>query len=152
MTSLGDFGVSRPAHEADFGYFGSVVRVHPDLSDLTLIEFMEVAVAIDTMPTSGAMGAVSTMLRSLVHPEDFAEFWSTAKANRQRVEDLTALAEALIESVTDRPTERPSDSSDGPPSTDENSPAVSFSPVVRDLERRGRPDLALMVVQAQEAG
>lgn len=150
MTSLGNFGVERPAHEADFGYFGKTVRVHPDLSDLALIEFMESAVAIESMGAGEAMGSVSKMLRSLVHPEDFDVFWKAARANRQTIEDLTTLAEALIESVADRPTVRPSGSSDGPLSTGASSPVVSSSPVVRDLEAKGRPDLALVVVQTQE--
>lgn len=147
---LGDFGTSRPAHEAEFGYFGHTIRVHPNLSDLALIEFMESAVAIDSMDGADAMVAVSRMLRSLVHPDDWSTFWDAARANRQQIDDMTGLAEKLIESLTDRPTERPSDSSDGPPSTDEKSPVVSSSPVVRRLEQQGRPDLALMVVKTQE--
>lgn len=38
MTHLGDFGAARPPVTSTFGYFGETVRVHPDLSDLAIID------------------------------------------------------------------------------------------------------------------
>lgn len=144
---LGDFGTQRPPADDEFGYFGHTIRVHPDFSDVVFLEsFAESAAAVDV----GQVEAVNTMMRTLIHPEDFEQFWKLVRANRQQTEDLATLAMDIMESITDRPTERPSDSSDGPRSTDENSPVVSSSPVVRRLESQGRPDLALMVVQTQE--
>lgn len=145
MTHLGDFGVERPAHEDSFGYFGETVRVNPDLSDLAMVDFVETGVAIQAMDGKGGLLALKDMLRSLVHPEDFDRLWELAKANRQQIDDLDALAEAIVVSVTGRPTEQPSDSSDGLPTT----PDDSSSRALRLLD--GRPDLQMAIVRAQEA-
>lgn len=146
MTSLGDFGTPREAYDETFGYFGATIRVHPDLSDLALIDFAVMGDSIDE-ETSGteAIGAVMSMLRAVVHPEDFDEFWSLSKANRQTVDDLTDVVEKLVVAVTERPTQRPSASSRGQRSTGERSEGDSSSRVVNRLEEQGRPDLALLV-------
>ncbi len=151
MASLGDFGTPREAHVDSFGYFGDTIQVHPDLSDLSLIDFAFMGEGLgEESSGSDAIKAVMVMLRSLVAVEDFDRFWSLAKQNRQTIEDLTALAESLIVAVTQRPTERPSSSSAGQPSTEANSEVDSFSPVVSRLVDKGRPDLALMVARSEE--
>lgn len=152
MTSLGQFGTTRPPAEGfTFDYFDSTLRVHPDLSDLDLLDFVQMAGVLESDEVDGmaALHAVMSMLRRLVHPEDFDGFWALAKANRQTIEDLTELAQAVMVGVTERPTEQPSDSSDGQSSIAPSSTVVSSSPVTR-LESAGRPDLALVVHQAQE--
>jgi hypothetical protein len=62
------------------------------------------------------------------------------------------VAYRIIESATDRPTQLPADSSGGQSSTSGELTARSSATVVKQqFEARGRPDLALVVVQAQEA-
>lgn len=167
MASIGSFGTPReaPVEDLTFDYFGVEYRVHPDATDLELFEFMDVAASLDTIQAGGedaAIGsvvAIRSALRNLVHPDDYAAVWSAAKANRQTIEDLTELAMALAAAVADRPTERPSDSSDGPQSTEPSSTDDSSSldspdsAVIRSIRRHeaaGRPDLALAVEKAQE--
>lgn len=148
---IGDFGVVHEPYDETFGYFGQRLRVHPDLSDLALVEFAALGDGLGEETTgSEANAAVMGVFRTLVHPEDFDAFWSTSKANRQSMDDLMVFAEKVIEAVTERPTEQLSNSSDGQPSTETNSVVVSTSPVVRRLEVTGRGDLAHMVVLAQE--
>jgi hypothetical protein len=60
------------------------------------------------------------------------------------------VVEAAFVQPTERPTSRPSDSSDGPKNTKAKSGAGSSSKVIRRLEKSGRPDLALMVTMADE--
>jgi hypothetical protein len=148
--SLGSFGTPREAYDETFDYFGKEVRVHPDLSDLALLEFAELGAGLSDASGRDAIAAVWAMLRNLVHPDDFDMFWAAARANRQTLEDLTDLCEALVEAVAERPTKRPSDSSDGQRSTGASSGDVYSLPAVQRLERQGRPDLALMVVEAVE--
>ena len=151
MGKLGDFGTQRDKVEDTFGYFGETVRVHPDLTDLALLEIGRTATSMGPDTTGGeAIGFVFDLVRSLVHPDDFDTFWKLAKSNRQTVEDLTNLSMGLIEAVTERPTEQPSSSSAGPASTGTRSGVDSSLRVQRDMEAAGRPDLALVVQEVRE--
>lgn len=157
---LGDFGTPRPAlDDVTFGWLGRDFRVHPDLTDLNLFEFMEHAQAIDETDEPAAMELVTKQLSGLVHPDDYAEFLAHSIAHRQRYQDLMALMKGLIEGTSDRPTPRRSDSASGRRKTKGKSKRNSSAPVegggpatavVRRLEREGRPDLALTVVEAVE--
>lgn len=152
MSNLGSFGTPREAYTDEFDYFGETLRVHPDLSDLALIEFARMGSQIDEKTTGDqAISAVFTMLQMLVHVDDFETFWSAAKANRQTIDDLTDLAGQLVEAVAKRPTKRPSTSSRGRQRTAQKSAVASSRKVVRRLERQGRPDLALLVERSSEA-
>jgi hypothetical protein len=68
-ATLGDFGTPREAYDETFGYFGVQLRVHPDMSDLALLEFAELGANIEGATGSEALGAVWTMLRNIVHPD-----------------------------------------------------------------------------------
>ena len=155
---LGNYGAEHPEITATFGWFGATIRVHPDLSDLAfldLIPTMEMGGAdmtTDFALVAGLVDAVKAMATALVHPEDFDEFWGLAKKNRQTMEDIADLGAQLIEATTDRPTGLPSDSSDGQQATGTSSTGDSSSRALRLLEDRGRPDLAVAVLRAQEAG
>lgn len=150
MTHLGDLGTARPENDASFGWFGSVVRVHPDLSDLALIELVQTMVNVGDEKDGGkAMDTVAGIARALVHPDDHDGFWAQAKQNRQTMEDIVNLAGKLIGALADRPTRLPSDSSAGQQGTGPNSTGGSSSPAVRLLE--GRPDLQVAVMRAEAA-
>src|SRR2546423_1271994 len=69
----------------------------------------------------------------------------------QDVQDLMEVMHGITAAVAKRPTGRPSDSSAGRPTTKPNSAAKSSSRVKHRLEQQGRPDLALMVLEADEA-
>lgn len=143
MAHLGDFGCEHEPSDATFGYFGATLRVHPDLSDivwLTLADEMEAA--------DGEHAALRLIVSTLVHPDDVAEFWRLARANRQTLDDLQKFGIGMLSALTARPTERPSDFSDGPPPMQDSSATASV-PALHLL--KGRPDLQVAVLQAQEA-
>lgn len=144
MASLGSFGVvhepTTPNAEPDtFEYFGAIIRIVNDPDDIDMIDFLESARTIDDQGLM-ALTAVKDGLRILIDPRDFDLFWLTAKQNRQTVEDLSKLFSDLVTGETDRPTQQPSDFSNGRLETVESSTAVSFSPPVTS----GRPDLQII--------
>jgi hypothetical protein len=148
MGSLGTFGTPREINDETFTYFGIDVRCHPTMSDLSLHDFMERAAVIDeTDPAAWTL--VKDFIREQIHPEDFDKFWFLARQNRQNTADLMEVAKGLYAAVAGRPTTRPSGSARGRPRTRRKSAAGSSSPVIGRL--KGRPDLQLAVVMAQEA-
>ena len=155
MADLGSFGTPKapldPEQVDSFDWFGARVRVLPEFGELDLVDFFDSASRIEDTDTAQAMAALKGVFRECIDPEDFDTFWSTAKRERQGVEDLMEVVMAVVEAVTDRPTVRPSDSSAGPSRTSATSAGASSSRVIRRLEREGRPSVALMVQQAQEA-
>lgn len=141
---LGDFGIERPQVDEQFGYFGTVIRVNPDVSDLSIIEmFREVGAAQD----DAAVGTNRKIAATLVHADDLDVFMETAIRNRQTIEDLVQVGLNIIEALTARPTLLPSGSSDGQSTTDANSTADSSSRALQLLE--GRPDLQVAVLRAE---
>lgn len=154
---LGDFGTPREAlDDVTFGWLGKDFRVHPDLTDLNLFEFMEQARTIDESDERRAMELVTGQLSGLVHPDDWRAFLAHSIANRQHYQDLMQLMKGLIEATSDRPTRRRSDSSGGRQKTKGKSKRGSSEQggpaerVQRRLERAGRPDLAAVVMLADD--
>lgn len=155
---IGDLGIERPALDLEFGYFGLVLRVNPDATDLDLVEFLMTADSIDQLDEVKGTIAIGRYLRALVHPEDWDVFWSTAKGNRQNLTDLMLTTHAIIAAVAAFPTGQPSDSSTGPSSTGRRLKGgySSAGPARRDTTRaltllKGRPDLQSAVLRAAEA-
>lgn len=149
---IGNFGVERPPLDMTFGWFGNTVRVEPNLTDTILIDFLKQASEITDETGPEAMRAVEDFLAAMVHHEDFATFMHVARGNRQTIEDLMKVAYSILEVATARPTHAPADSSDGRSATqNESTESASVAVVRQQFERTGRPDLALAVVQAQEA-
>lgn len=150
MAHLGDFGQASEREVDSFGWFGTQVRVADTFGELVFSDWGEEFGGLDESDPK-AFTAVKNLLRRTVHVEDFEEFWQLAVANHQTTENLLALIKAILEAQTERPTQQPAVSSAGPVTIGPSSAAVSSSPVVRRLEASGRPDLALVHVQAQEA-
>lgn len=152
MASLGRFGVQRDLTEGDtFDFFEHEIRANAAFGELDLADFLEAAELVDVEDASESMRLLKGTMRAMVHPDDFDKFWATAKRERQGIEDLMGLMQAVVEAVSARPTGRPSDSSDGPRLTSVTSVGDSSSRVIRRLEQEGRPSIALMVAQAAEA-
>lgn len=150
MATLGDFGVEHPPVDDTFGWFGSEIRVHPDLSDLAIIDLFSSMATYgkkDTEAGPDALAAMAGVTALLVHPDDVDAFTVLARRHRQTMEDVASLAMELLAALSGRPTQLPSDSSDGQRSTGTRSGDVSSSPALRLLE--GRPDLQAAVVMAE---
>jgi hypothetical protein len=151
MTRLGDFGSVRDVPERDtFGWFGTEVRLHPSFGELVFTDWVEEHGNLEETDTR-SLTATKTLMRRMIDPEDFDSFWALAVKHRQGSADLLKLLQAVVESVTERPTQSPAVSSVGPVSTVPRSGDDLSSPVIARLEGQGRPDLALVHVQAAEA-
>jgi hypothetical protein len=149
MAHLGTFGTVREQRADTFAYFGTDIRINASVSpDLALTDFVDDASSVNE-DDPRALLSIKRFMQDLVHEDDFDTFWALARRNGQTVEDLAAVAKALLVAVSKRPTRRPSGSSGGPRRTRTKSAAGSSSTVLDRLE--GRPDLQLAVVTAQEA-
>lgn len=151
MSRIGDLGAApeEPLEPDTFGWFGMEVRVQPEFGELYFLDWAEEFSSVDENDPK-AMGAVKRFARGMVHEDDFAEFWRLAQRNHQSVEDITRVINTVLAAVAGRPTKQPSDSSDGRSVTGTSSKVGSFGQVIERLETSGRPDLALVHVQAAE--
>lgn len=149
---LGELGTPGEPVDMAFHWHGVEIRVNPEYSDLTFIEFLDQASRIDAGDDTASMRATLEFLRNQIHPEDWARFMELNRANHQQFRDLFKLAGNIVAAVARFPTGRPSDSSDGPPSTGQKSRAGSSSAVARAMaDSKGRPDLKMVIWQAQQA-
>lgn len=123
------------------------------VAPLAFMRYSEAAVrGVDSDSPEG-MAAMYVLLKACFAAEDWDRFERLALAERLTHAELLAVVTQMFEAVTERPTERPSESSDGPEVTSQSSEVDSSSPaspVVDRLEGKGRPDLALQVVRTQE--
>ena len=118
---------------------------------MPLMRFAKVAQSgIDTNEM-GALAAMLDLLEQSIAPQDWRRFNDHADKVRADGDTLMTVVKEVITALSARPTSRPSDSSDGPPPTNASSAGDSSSQVIDDMERRGRPDLALIVSMAQES-
>ncbi len=154
--SLGSLGAAhQPVEDLTFGYFGLVIRVHPNASDLELIEFLIAAGEVDEHDQIKGMLALGRYLKGLVHPDDWDAFWAASKGNRQTLTDLMQTAQSIVEAVSGFPTGQSSASPGGRGGTRTRSQAGSSSRRGRDQRRTlellaGRPDMQQLVVLADE--
>lgn len=162
--SLGSLGTPHEPVDLTFDYFGVVIRVNENASDLDLVGFMLEAAEVETVDEQKAMQATSRYLKGLIADDDWDTFWRTAKANRQSLPDLLMLGEKIIEALAGVPTQPPSDSVNGRPTTPSTSKADSRPRAARgtnntaatarkamELLPQGRADLKEFIVHAQEA-
>ena len=112
-----------------------------------LMEFSRAARGGVDSSTLDGLAAMTDLLEEVIEPEDWRLFAAHVRAKHVQQAELLQVVFDAMEVITGRPTSRPSVSSDGPSTTNRNSSVVSSS-VVIDLERQGRPDLALIASQA----
>jgi len=117
---------------------------------MALMRFAQVAKRGADSNDMDGLAALRDLLDAVVHPEDLPRFDRIADENDAGGDELMAVATECIKVIAERPTSRPSDFSDGSSTTSEPSAAGYSSPVTR-LEQRGRPDLALLVSQAEHS-
>lgn len=128
--------------------FGESFRLSEDVDEFTLLEFAEAADDAEDNSLA-AMAAMMRLLRASVHEEDWPRFRRVCRKNKAGVDNFLPIIRDLFHrEVPARPTERPSDSSGGPPTTLDRSTEDSSSRAIARLEDIARPDLALFVVKA----
>lgn len=151
MGTLGSFGAARPVVDESFGWFGTDIRVHPDLSDLAIIDLFAAMQDVDADENASAvLAAMGSVSATLIHPADADEFMRLARKNRQTMEDIVRLAMEVLGALAGRPTLLPSDSSDGQQETAPTSTDDSSAKAMRALA--GRPDLQVAVLRRSKAG
>lgn len=122
-------------------FFGETFTLAEDVSQFALLEFAEAASDGQDGDTMEGLASMMRLVKECVDKPDVKRFLATARKNRAGTTDLIPVLSAAFEVETDRPTSRPSDSSDGPvtiapksPSSSDDKPSGRFD---------GRPDLRL---------
>ena len=117
---------------------------------MALMRFAQIAKRGTDSNDMDGLAAIRDLLDAVIHSEDLPRFDRVADENEADGDDLMSVAMEGIKVIAERPTSRPSDSSDGSSTTSESSADGYSSPVTR-LEAKGRPDLALLVSRAQQS-
>jgi hypothetical protein len=94
---------------------------------------------------------IDSLIDQCLRPEDVERFDEVCGRERPDFDELMEFVMGVVAEVTERPTKRPSDSSDGPTPTKLSSLDDSSSRVIRRLEEQGRPSIALMVQQRESS-
>lgn len=146
---------------ATFAYFGKRFRVNPNLTETMVVDLLESGEGIDVNDPMQLVAA-KDYVREHLHPEDFDEFWDTAKANRQGVQAVIRVCWKLLERITEQDPTEPPASSDGRLDTRPSSPDGASAPAtgnvrevgehfIQKFEEQGRPDLANQIALAVES-
>jgi hypothetical protein len=135
--------------EAEF--FGETFEIADRVPDLLFMEFADAAEqtggdAADMMREQAAM---FRLIKGCMNDKDWPRFRKLALKHNAGMDDLLDVVHAVFEAKTDRPTSRPADSSAGSLPIEPRSADDSSQRVIARLEASGRPDLALIVSQAQ---
>ena len=128
---------------------GETFTVAERIGLMPLMRFAKVAKGGADSADLDGLAAMYDLLQQCIAEQDWARFEEAADRTRAGDEELMDVVKRVFEVLSERPTQRPSVSSDGPTSVEPISTPVSSSPVLDRLA--GRPDLQLMVLQAQEA-
>jgi hypothetical protein len=169
-TNIGSLGTEREAVDMEFEYFGETIRVHPEASDLRVVDMMMRIGDLDMDDPAAASEIMSGLAEQLllqIHPEDATKFWEIAKKNRQQMRDIMAVSKSITEAVAGFPTGQSSDSAPTPQNESPTSGRGSLSrrerralarlqrsrgaTVTALTQLRGRPDLQTAVVNAAKA-
>ncbi|WP_031165948.1 hypothetical protein [Streptosporangium roseum] len=106
---------------------GVVFKNEGDVSLMDLSEFARLATqGVDSESPEGA-AIVAEIFMTLLGERTYQRFRTHCRRHSTDDETLMAILGDLMSEAGDRPTSRPSDSSDGPPSAPATAMAVSFS-------------------------
>lgn len=152
---LGDLGGDTGATDAPvvhtFPWYGVTVRVNPGASEMVYLDFIEEAGQYDESDSRGAV-AVKEFIREMIHPDDFDVFWDLAKTHRRQIKDLANISMRIVAQVSGDPTSGQPDSSNGLSVISGSSTDARYAPVITELEKNGRPDLAVIYDDARLNG
>lgn len=131
-------------------WLGQAWSVPERINQRLVYRFMAAgAKGVTTDQAEGAL-LMERMIGQCVAPQDVDRFEQVCDEHRVSDEELVEFLAEQIKAEAGRPTLRSSDSSAGPRSTPVSSAADSSSQVIASLEAKGRPDLALVVLETQE--
>lgn len=123
----------------------------PDRINQRLVyKFLTLAAKGATTDDVEGAALFTRLLDQCVTPDDADRFERVCDEVRATDEDLLDLVRMVMSAIGERPTSRSSGSAAGPQATPASSAADSSSQVIASLEAKGRPDLALVVLETQE--
>jgi hypothetical protein len=132
-------------------FLGRGFTVAAKIGLMPLLRFAKAAKSgLDSSDVEG-MAAMHDLLQQCIVDEEWAVFEQHATTQRADDEDLMDFIKRVMAVLSQRPTKRPSDSSTGPQNVRPSYGDALSSRVTSRLEQQGRPDLALIVTEAQEA-
>jgi hypothetical protein len=130
-------------------FFGEQFRIADRIGLMPMMRFAKAAKAgVDSNDLDG-LAAMYDLLEQCLADDEWARFERHADRHRADGDELMEVVSKVFEVLSERPTRRPSDSSDGPSTTSPSSTDASSSRALRQLD--GRPDLQIAVLRAQEA-
>lgn len=132
-------------------FAGESFAVSERVGIMALMRFAKVAQAGADSSDMEGLAAMHSLLEQCIAEPDWYRFQSHAEKTKADTDELLDVIKEVFKILSQRPTSRPSSSSDGPLVVNERSADDSSSQVIARLEERGRPDLALMVMQAEES-
>jgi hypothetical protein len=139
---------------ADVEFGGETFKRADAVGLMALMRFAHVAKSGTDSNDLDGLAAMYELLEQCIHEDDWQRFQKTALKVKAKGDDLMGVVRKVISGESDRPTSRPSDSSDGPivigQSSESEQPRPAYLRVVEREEASGRPDRALMVLMAQE--
>jgi hypothetical protein len=136
---------------SDVEFCGERFRMAERVGLMPMMRFAKVAKAgVDSDDLDG-LAAMYDLLEQCIADDEWARFQAHADKTRADGDELMRVVKDVFEVLSARPTRRPSGSSDGPQTTEPSSTGDSYSQVIAREEAAGRPDRALILVQAQEA-
>lgn len=133
--------------EGEFRWMDAKFRMAEKIGRMPAVRFAKIAsLGTDSSELAG-MAAMYDLLKACVHPDDWHRFEEHADSTAASDDELWGAIRAVLREQANRPTSRPSDSSDGPSDTE---PSSTSTPAGRAIARLdGRPDLQLAVKKAQ---
>ncbi len=134
--------------EVEFG--GERFATADKIGLMPLMRFAKVAKAGADAQDMDGLAALYDLLQQCIDPADWARFEAAADRAHAEGDELMAVIGKVFESLSERPTRQPSDSSAGQQTTPQRSGGGSYLQVVKRLEEQGRPELAHVVVMANE--
>lgn len=145
---------TRPAAEVEedlrpvVTFCGETFRAADRIGALSVMRFAKIAQGGADSSDMDGLAAMYDLLEQCIDPADWPRFERTADQKRAGDEELFDVIGQVMAAQSDRPTVRPSASSDGPSVT---APRSTSTPADRAIAREaGRPDLQLAIVKAQE--
>lgn len=153
---LGEFGVAardtEPTddHEPDRIVFcGEEFDLADHVGAMPFLQFADAMMSGATTADAQGDAALYGLLRDTIAADQFARFQSVATEHKAQASDLLAVVRGIIQARSGRPTQRPSDSADGPSPTGESSRAPSSSE--ESSPPRARPKVPLAVLEEGQA-
>ena len=125
-------------------FFGETFRTADKIGLMPLMRFAVIAKGgVDASEMAGLV-ALHDLIAQCLADDEWERFQDHATAVRAEGDDLLEVVKQVFEVLSERPTQRPSVSSDGPLTAEPKSTAGSSSPAVLHFESIGRPDLSVV--------